>query len=71
MSDETYILPKEVDDLFRWPRGRAKRLAIAGAIEHVLLPDGDVRFERHVIDRIRTPRGSGRARGQLRIAGNG
>jgi len=53
MSDAPKILmPREVDELFRYPRGRSKRLALAGAIPCIMLPDGDVRFREDVIARI-------------------
>lgn len=41
----------QVDDLFKWPKGRAERLARRGKIPYLLLPDGQtVRFERESIE---------------------
>ena len=68
MNDATYMTPAEVDSLFRWPRGRAKRLARADLIRHIRLPDGDVRFERNVVEQILTPRGGVQPVAQIRLA---
>lgn len=35
----------EIDTLFKWPKGRAERLARRKKIPHILLPDGAIRFE--------------------------
>jgi hypothetical protein len=71
VNDTTYMTPREVDELFLWPRGRAKKLAREDMIRHIRLPDGDVRFERHVIEQILTPRGGDRPfTQQLRLVGN-
>ena len=45
MTLQRLIPPAEIDALLRFPRGRAKRLAIGGEIPHVLLPGGEVRFD--------------------------
>ena len=45
MALQRLIPPSEIDSLLRLPRGRAKRLAIKGEIPHILLPDGEVRFD--------------------------
>jgi hypothetical protein len=38
--------PEEIDRLFRWPFGKAERLARRGRLPHYLLPDGKtVRFK--------------------------
>jgi hypothetical protein len=41
-----YLLTaREVDRMLCYPRGRSVKLAKAGKIPHVLLPDGEVRFD--------------------------
>jgi hypothetical protein len=65
----TYLIPAEVDQLFRWPRGRAKRLAKEGMIRHIRLPDGDVRFERAAINEILLPRGGNLPIQPMRLVG--
>jgi hypothetical protein len=55
MSADT--LPKlmtgrEVDLAFRWPRGRAVRLAKRGELPAVRLPGGDLRFDRADIEQL-------------------
>lgn len=49
------LMPDEVDRLFRYPRGRAARLARAGKIPFIKLPDGAVRFDPAVIARLIEP----------------
>lgn len=34
----------EVDERLRWVKGRAERMARAGKLPHLLLPDGSIRF---------------------------
>jgi hypothetical protein len=34
----------DVDGFFRWPKGRAERLARRGKLPHFILPGGDIRF---------------------------
>jgi hypothetical protein len=46
------LLPREVDLLLRYPAGRSKRLAKAGKIPHVILPDGQYRFRALEIERL-------------------
>ena len=48
MKDET-LTPAEGDRLFRYPRGRSIRLAKAGKLPAVFLPDGEIRFDRQAI----------------------
>ena len=43
------LTPTDLDRLLSYPRGRAKRLARKGAIPHVRLPDGEIRFDRQEI----------------------
>jgi len=46
------LKPREVDLLFRYPAGRSTRLARAGRIPYVLLPDGQIRFNESEIKQI-------------------
>lgn len=46
------LKPQEVDLLFRYPFGRALRLAKAKQIPHIKLPDGAVRFDRDEIEKL-------------------
>lgn len=39
------LLPREVDALLRFPRGRAQRLAKTGELPAVFLPGGEIRFD--------------------------
>jgi predicted site-specific integrase-resolvase len=48
----TLLIAREVERLFRWPRGRALRLARSGSLPHVVLPDGEIRFPEDSIERI-------------------
>ncbi len=43
--------PDDIDHLFRWPPGRAARLARRGKLPHYRLPDGSLRFMREEIER--------------------
>lgn len=55
------LTPDEVDRLLRYPRGRAARLARAGLLPCIILPDGEVRFERQAIaDALSTMRKRGK-----------
>lgn len=49
------LKPAEVDLLFRYPAGRALKLARAGRIPHIVLPDGEIRFEESAILRLLHP----------------
>jgi hypothetical protein len=40
----TLLKPSEVDLLFRYPAGWSLKLAKAGRIPHIVLPDGEIRF---------------------------
>lgn len=44
-----FLTPEEVDGLLRYPRGRAARLARAGKLPVIILPDGELRFSRDSI----------------------
>lgn len=46
------LVPHEVDRLLRYPRGRSVRLAKAGKLPHVILPDGGFRFYQDDIERL-------------------
>ena len=50
----TLLMPREVDRLLRYPRGRSLRLARSGKLPHVVLPDGEVRFIEHEIEGLLT-----------------
>lgn len=43
------LMPREVDRLLRYPRGRSARLAREGKIACVRLPDGEIRFAEDAI----------------------
>ena len=43
------LTPEEVDRLFRYPRGRAAKLAKSGKLPAIFLPDGEIRFDRQAI----------------------
>ena len=47
---ESLLTPREVDQLFRYPHGRSAKLAKAGELPAVFLPDGEIRFQSGVID---------------------
>ena len=49
MDTNELLTPEEVDRFFRYPRGRAARLAKAGKLPGVFLPDGELRFDREAI----------------------
>ncbi len=46
------LKPFEVSLLLRCPELRILRLAKAGRIPHIVLPDGQIRFEKAEIDRL-------------------
>ena len=46
---DALLRPQQVDYWLGYPRGRAKRMASAGLIPHILMPDGELRFDRAVI----------------------
>ena len=49
------LIPREVDRLFRWPPGRAKKLAKLGKIPSIVLPDGEIRFDEAEIESLQQP----------------
>lgn len=46
------LTPRESDMLLRYPRGRSARLARKGLIPHVVLPDGEIRFQPAVVEKF-------------------
>lgn len=49
----THLLkPGEVDIIFKYPAGRTRRLAKAGKIDFIVLPDGDIRIPESAINEI-------------------
>jgi len=44
------LTPLELDELLHYRRGRTIRLARKGFIPYVQLPDGEIRFQRSVIE---------------------
>lgn len=51
------LTPSEVDALLRYRPGRAIRLARAGVLPHIQLPDGEIRFDEADIERIMAGQG--------------
>jgi hypothetical protein len=54
MCELELLKPTEVDRLLRYPRGRSKRLALAGKLPHIALPDGEIRFVEAEIEKLLT-----------------
>ena len=50
--DIALLKPREVDLLFRYPAGRTLRLAKAGKIAFVLLPDGEIRITESLVQNL-------------------
>lgn len=50
----TLLVAREVDRLLRYPRGRSAKLAKAGKLPHIKLPDGELRFDQSEIDKLLT-----------------
>ena len=50
--EKTLLTPWELDQLFRYPPGRARRLARTGKSPCVVLPDGEIRFDKAEITKI-------------------
>ena len=44
--------PKQLDLILQWPYGKAARLARQGKIPHIVLPDGQIRFNLKTIKRM-------------------
>ena len=47
---DALLTPREVDQLLRYPRGRATRLARVGKLPAVIPPDGEIRFDPEAIE---------------------
>jgi predicted site-specific integrase-resolvase len=52
VMDYELLKPSEVSLLLRWQERRLLRLAKLGQIPHIVLPDGEIRFEKSEIDRL-------------------
>ena len=48
----TLTTPREIDRLFRWEPGTARKLAGQGKLPHYRLPDGSIRFEQTEVTRL-------------------
>jgi hypothetical protein len=59
--EPTFITPREVDRLLRWPRGRAAKAAREGRLPAITLPDGEVRFDMDKLLRVLKQSGKGAA----------
>ncbi len=46
------LIPEEIDNWLRFPRGRALRLARRGLLPAVMLPNGEIRFNRSDIEAL-------------------
>jgi hypothetical protein len=46
------LTPQEVDRLLRYPPGRSARLARAGRLPSVYLPDGELRFRQRDLETL-------------------
>lgn len=66
MAVGSLLTPREVDRIFRYPRGRTQRLAKAGKIDHIRLPDGEIRFRPDQIEHLLNPQAE---RPPLRLVG--
>lgn len=63
----TLLKPAEVDLLLRYPAGRSLKLARAGRLPHIVLPDGSIRFDEAKIEAFLTrPAVGGAAEGASR-----
>ena len=50
---ENLLTGFQVDDLYRWPKGRAEKLARRGSLPHLILPDGKtIRFDRAEVEAL-------------------
>lgn len=58
------LVPREVDQMLRFPHGRAIKLERRGELPAVFLPDGEIRFDSEAIqawirDRTQPPKVDG------------
>ena len=51
------LTPREVEQSLRYPRGRSVRLAKAGLLPAIFLPDGEIRFDPEAIEKALTKQG--------------
>lgn len=49
------LTAREVERMLRYSPGRATRLAKAGKLPYLILPDGEVRFNKTEIERLLYP----------------
>lgn len=49
---DALLTPREVDQLLRYPQGRAVKLAHTGKLPAVFLPDGEIRFSPRDIETV-------------------
>jgi len=54
------LKPAEVDLLLRYPIGRALKLAKAKCLPHIVLPDGEIRFDEAEIEALLTQHHQGK-----------
>ena len=52
--DTKLLTPREVDQVLRYSHGRTLRLAKAGHIPFIRLPDGEIRFDEAEIEKLLT-----------------
>ena len=52
MSETILLRPREVDAILRYPAGRTLRLARKGLIACIVLPDGEVRIRKDIVDAL-------------------
>jgi len=60
--DVHLLKPREVDLMLRYPAGRTLRLAKAGLLPCVQLPDGEIRFDESQIEELLKPKKCGKER---------
>lgn len=47
-----FLYGEDIDRKLNWPLGRAERLARKERLPHVVLPDGSIRFQWELIERL-------------------
>lgn len=57
ISEINLLRPDEVDEFLRYPFGRSKKLAKKNKIPYILLPDGEIRFDKAEIIKLLKPNG--------------
>lgn len=48
---DNLLTPEVMDKVLRYPGGRSARMARKGLIPHLILPDGEIRFDPDVIEK--------------------